>query len=244
MSQVSECGEANMQKIVIGICDDENFWIEKIGKDVLAYSNNNCMDIELKTYQSAEDYLKKEETVDILLLDIEMKEISGIELKDLLAKRMENEAIIFISGYNALVWEAFGKNVYGFLDKPIVKEKLYSIINRIMDEKVNIIDVLVNNDKYILSSKIIYVKSIDKYIKIYTKQEEYIGYFSLKECEQKLQAYGFKRVHKSYIVNFEHIVKIENVIKMDNGFQIRVGRGKVKEIKSEFLEYVRKRARA
>lgn len=232
-----------MQKIIIGICDDENYWLEQIKKYVIAYSKIYCKDIEIKTYQSAEDYLKKEDMVDIILLDIEMNEISGIELKDILSKRMENEAIIFISGYNALVWEAFGKNVYGFLHKPIVKEKLYTILNKIIDEKGNVIDLLVNDDKYILSSNIVYIKSIDKYIKIYTEQEEYIGYFSLKECELKLCSYGFKRVQKSYLVNFEHIVKIENNIKLDNGLQIRIARGKVKEIKSEFLEYVRKKAR-
>lgn len=229
-----------MKKIIISICDDELYWSNLIAETILRYEKKYNKNIEIKLYQSANEYLLDKTRSDILLLDVDMGKYSGIELKNVLEKRMRSEAIIFISEEDSFIRDAFGKNVYGFLDKPYNEKKLYEILNRIIEELQMSVAIRIE-DGYIDSSDIVYIKSVDKYVDICTTKDNMIGYFSLKSMEERLPDSVFMRVQRSYIVNLNYITKVGAELHMYNGYKISVGRGKLAELKERHMEYIKRR---
>ena len=229
--------------IIIGICDNEDEWRNQILECIMEYISDCQQTIECRMYASAEEYLQAERHADILLLETGMTGMSGIELKDRLEKTGSREAILFISSHKEQMGEAFGKNVYGFLEKPIQKERLFACLNKIIAERKACVPIRIRKGRYIPSDEIMYVKSIDKYVEIHTIDSIEVGYFSMKECERILSETGFRRVHKSYLIHFRYVIKIEAEIVMQDGRMIRLMRGTVKELKEEYSDYIRRQAR-
>ena len=229
--------------IIIGICDNEDEWRNQILECIMEYISDCQQTIECRMYASAEEYLQAERHADILLLETGMTGMSGIELKDRLEKTGSREAILFISSHKEQMGEAFGKNVYGFLEKPIQKERLFVCLDKIIAARKDRGQIRIGKGRYLFSDKIMYVKSIDKYVEIHTIDSVEVGYFSMKECERVLSEMGFRRVHKSYLIHFRYVIKIEAEIVMQDGRMIRLMRGTVKELKEEYSDYNRRQIR-
>ena len=121
--------------VSVGICDDVLLWREEITDKVLAYQTEKQIQITIKQYSCAEDYLKAQDDIDILFLDIEMSGMSGIALKDILIQNKRKEMIAFITCYDGYIREAFGKNVRGFIDKPVSREKVFEVLDKAVEEK-------------------------------------------------------------------------------------------------------------
>lgn len=227
--------------IIIGICDNEDEWRNIILERIMEYASGCQQKIEYRMYASVEEYLQAERHADILLLETEMIGMSGIELKDWLDKTGSREAILFISSQKEQMREAFGRNVYGFLEKPIQKDQLFSCLDKIVAVRGDCTQIRIGNDKCIPADKIMYVKSIDKYVEIHTIDSIEVGYFSMKECQKILAEVGFRRVQKSYLIHFRYVIKIGAEIVMQDGTMIRPMRGTVKTLKEEYSDYVLRR---
>ena len=99
--------------VSVGICDDVLLWREEITDKVLAYQTEKQIQITIKQYSCAEDYLKAQDDIDILFLDIEMSGMSGIALKDILIQNKRKE-----------LW-----NEYYKLLQPLAEQGCFSLPN-------------------------------------------------------------------------------------------------------------------
>lgn len=231
-------------KNYIAICDDEVTWRKQALDTVKLYEIKCKKDFEINLYKSAEDFLIKNQSTDILLLDIQMKDISGIDLKNKLSSKLSNEAIIFMTNYDSWIKEAFGRNVYGFLDKPIKEKDLFELFNQILLDQEIFTELEYSKNKFISTANIVFIKAIDKYIEIYTADGNVVtGYIGLGECEKRLPHNGFMRIHKSYIINFEYVESVGVHVKMINNKEIRIGMGKAKMVQEKYCSYAKMRAR-
>lgn len=224
--------------VSVGICDDVLLWREEITDKVLAYQTEKQIQITIKQYSCAEDYLKAQDDIDILFLDIEMSGMSGIALKDILIQNKRKEMIAFITCYDGYIREAFGKNVCGFIDKPVSREKVFEVLDKAVEEKKENAVCRLTAETGFSLKEIQYIKSNDKYIEIYTENGVVPGYISLKECEDILPVQTFIRVSRFYIVNFAAIKNIAGTIEMNDGQKIKVSRGKLKEIQRQYADYL------
>ena len=127
--------------------------------------------------------------------------------------------------------------------KPIQKERLFVCLDKIIAARKDRGQIRIGKGRYLFSDKIMYVKSIDKYVEIHTIDSVEVGYFSMKECERVLSEMGFRRVQKSYLIHFKYVTKIGEEIVMQDGMLIRPMRGTVKELKEEYSDYNRRQAR-
>ena len=229
--------------IIIGICDNEDEWRNKISEYIMEYASCCQQKIECRTYASVEEYLQAEKHADILLLETGMAGMSGIELKDWLDKTGSREAMVFISSHKERIREAFGRNVYGFLEKPIQREQLFACLDKIIVGKNESGWIGIGKGRFLFIDKIMYIKSIDKYVEIHTVDSIEVGYFSMKKCQEILSEMGFRRVQRSYLIHFGYVEKIGAEIVMQDGIMIRPMRGTVKELKEEYSDYTRRQAR-
>lgn len=169
--------------------------------------------------QNAVDALQliHNEKIDLLLLDIQMPEITGIELLKSLA---HPPRVIFTTAYREYAVEAFELDVIDYLVKPISLERLIRSINRYHDRisQQNSLQtsgsepsskrITIYSDKKnyrVKTSSILYVEGLKDYAMVYTDNGRLITRQTLKNLEDILSDEDFIRVHRSYIVPFHRL---------------------------------------
>ena len=197
----------------IAICDDEQNQIEYLTSIVSAWSNENGHVCEMRAFPSAEAFLfayEDDNAYDILLLDIEMKHITGVDLAKSIRKKDQTVQIIFITGYSEYISEGYEVSALHYLMKPVGQQKLFSVLDRAA-EKIK------QNEKCLnlpLSGEMVRVplheiKYLDvhqNYVTVHGKAD-YTVKRTLGEFEDLLDA-RFTRVGRAMIVNLTYIRRV------------------------------------
>lgn len=231
--------------ISITICDDEKAYIDKIS-NLIKDNTPNEIKYEINTYFSGEDLLSSVNDckIDILFLDIEMKELNGIETAKELKKYFPDCIIFFVTSYNNYITDAFRLNSFQFLQKPINYDDFKYDYNRALEKYKNnhiYIEVKSNgNIRKIPVANIKYVEVFVREIKIHLDGLviEHNGKFS--DYEEKLQMADFSKTHKSYLINLSQVEVIEkNNVKLKGiSDYIPIGRNYKKQFMDEYHKYM------
>lgn len=159
------------------------------------------------------------EPVDLLLLDIEMEDMSGIDLVKSLGTK--NPIIIFTTSKTDYAVQAFELNVADYITKPVTTVRFLQAIERareIFNSKIQEVKSDDNAFVFIRDSNIVRRLAIDEilfaeamgdYVKLYTANKFYSIHSSLKEVEAKLPANKFLRIHRSFIIQVGKIDTME-----------------------------------
>lgn len=231
--------------IRIGICDDEQVFRDVLRNLTEAYMEELEMEYQIEEYESGIEVLAWEEQINILLLDIEMDDMNGIYLKDML-QRNPDIRILFVSSHTEDMSLAFGRNVYGFLEKPVEEERFRKYMRRMIEdakEKESVLIKTVNGDVVVEIEEIIYCRADDKYSCVKTLEKEYFCEMGLKQLEEELKEKYFYRCHRSYLVNLRSIVITNTGIRLRNGENIPVARKKKKELQEKYRDYIIRKSR-
>lgn len=114
--------------MIIGICDDDEIIREKIKENCLSTIEKYDYNITLKEFSDGEEIFKEKILPDILILDIEMKNMDGIAVKNRLQNKQEAAFIIFVSSHDEMMPDAYGLNVIGFVTKKYMDNQLPKIL--------------------------------------------------------------------------------------------------------------------
>ncbi len=179
-----------------------------------------------------------------MLLDVEMKEMSGISLKEQLEKRNENIKILFLSSHVEMMSEAFGKNVYGFLTKPVDKYKLEKYIDRML-ENMEVYVTIQGADGWrtLLANDILYFRADGRYCYAITHTSRIFCNQCLGEIETQLLKKDFVRCHRSIVLNLRNVKKVSDDVEMKNGEILSLARRKKEQVKMAYDRYLLKVAR-
>ncbi|WP_221393971.1 LytTR family DNA-binding domain-containing protein [Dyadobacter sp. NIV53] len=157
--------------------------------------------------------------VDLLLLDIEMTGMNGIELVKSLGSK--NPIIIFTTSKKDYAAEAFELNVADYITKPVTTVRFLQAIEKAREIfKSKKQEVKVEEDAFIFIrdsnivrrlrlDEILFAEAMGDYVKLYTTDKFYSVHSSLKEVESKLPDNKFLRVHRSFIIQVGKIDTIE-----------------------------------
>lgn len=228
----------------IAICDDETIFLEEAFECCKRYFDKKDIECEISVYSEGNELLNSD-AYDIVLLDVEMPDINGIDIKNYIEKQRQNTRIVFISGYPEAMPDAFGDNVSGFLVKPLDKAKF----EKKMDE---VLDKIMRDNRFILCDTgeetarvyikdILFIKAEGRYSRIYKSNEEsFLVSKSIGEYENEAGD-GLARCHKSFIVNFEYVKAVKAIVKMKNGTEIPIGRTLKDKVKEKYDRYILRR---
>ena len=179
---------------------------------------------------------------DVLLLDIYMGEMSGMQVAKEIRKLDENILIVFITSSQEFAVESYRVQASDYLLKPISYNGLCETMGRIMkilklDTKI--IEILSNRVRTkIKVSSIMFAEVFNTVCIIHTTDEEFRTYITLDELSATLDEEKFIRCHRSYLINMDYIEKIEeHNFLMKDGMTIPIGRKKSSEIKQKFHTY-------
>lgn len=230
-------------KYKIAICDDEQTQLELIASAVSAWSTRNSYTCDVTMFTSAEAFLFEYEdnkTYDILLLDVEMKSISGIELAKRIRKDNGSVEIIFISSHFEFIGEGYDVDALHYLIKPISDDKLIQVLNKAAEKlSVEPPSVIISCDGEtvkLFESDILYVEAFLHYIMIRTRDNAYKIKESISAFEQELSD-DFYRIHRSYLVSLKHITKISRTSVNIGKTELPLSRGKYDDINRAFIEH-------
>lgn len=144
--------------------------------------------------------------VDLLFLDIQMPELSGIDF----LKKMDRECdVILTTAYPEYALDGYDLNVVDYLLKPFAFERFKKAVEKAIDVQ-NILFVKVEHKMQKVDlEEVLYIEGLKDYISIYTGDERIITLQNLKKIDSMLPNKRFVRVHKSYIVAVDKINSIE-----------------------------------
>lgn len=231
--------------IRIAIVDDADIICESIEAFLKNFSKRNGISIEFDSFYSGEEIIKRlqQSYFDCIFLDIEIGNMSGIEVSKYLRETLNNETteIIYISSHRQYAIDLFDYDPITFLLKPIDNEKLVQAFKKFLKRlKINEEVFAFKNGKelYRIPLKdIFYFESSDHKIILHTSNGNYAFYDKMERLISLLEVQKFLCVHKSFLVNSKHIQKYEyETVTIDNGEVIPIAQSKRKMIREWQLE--------
>lgn len=172
--------------------------------------------------------LKKSGGVDLIFLDIEMPEMTGIDFMNSLRNPPQ---VIIVSCKGKYAVDSYEYDVTDYLLKPVNYSRFYKAVQKAFSrQEIREADQIGSNEIFIKKNSslvklkyedILWIEALENYVIFNTFSDKYTIHFTMKAIEQKLPALKFTRVHRSYIVNTGCIDIIE-----DNSVVINTEEGK------------------
>lgn len=230
----------------IAICDDDQIFLNKLADTVsrLMKEEHN-----IYTFTNADDLLNRiedysGESMDIVITDIEMPGLNGINMAKELKNTQPRIQFIFVTNYTEYIQEVFAVNPIYYILKPVDKNKLAEALqkatNQLLDSDKRCFNVTSKNKIVrIRFDEIKYIESYSRKIIVHETRRNTELLMKLDDFEKELPPY-FLRIHKSFSVNMNMIRSINNNrIELFSGEVIPVAKAKYPEIKKNILAFLR-----
>ena len=226
----------------IAVIDDQPADRDYIAALVSRWAKDRDTAVTTIPFPSAEAFLfaySEDKDFDILLLDIEMGAINGVELAKTV--RAENDAVqmVFITGFPDFIAEGYEVSALHYLMKPVDRDKLFSVLDRAAanlekaERRLRV--TFERRTDYVPFSKILYLEAQKQYVRIVTEGEEYRMKASLAETAAQLDEFFFS-CQRSFIVNLRHVARIlPDRVVLKNGAEVPISRGMAEKIGREII---------
>lgn len=230
----------------IGICDDEREAVEAHAEQVRRIMRQMGMNADIrKCYTENELLMEIEENgkLHIILLDIGMEHMNGIEAARKIRDTDAYVVLIFISAFDQYCKEAISVQPYAFLDKPLQQVQISRAIEeaykRTIEQKETY-NFRFDRVYYSIDlNEICYFRSELRKVFIVTRQTEYWFYGKIDQVEKALsqKSHRFLRIHKSFLVNSHYISRYhyEKVI-LQNGEELEISRSQRNLVRKYCIE--------
>lgn len=232
-------------KLKIAVCDDEEAQRGYLFETVSEWAKRNRHLTEIRQYADAKSFLfdyAEEKDFDILLLDIEMPGMNGIELARTV--RSENQAvqIVFITGYYEYFSDGFDVSALHYLIKPADEQKLCAVLDKaagnLAYRQRSVLLSTSDGEIKVPLADILYVESENVYIIVHTVHGDYRTRVALSKFSEQLDE-TFYKVHRSYIVGLKYIKKITRTdVTMINGETVPISRGLYDEVHAALIKHL------
>ena len=238
--------------IKIAICDDEAN-IRAYLSSLIGAQSCPC---EIVEYASAGDCLADTQEIDLLFLDIELTiDRSGLDGMALARKIRERATgtqpvIIFVTGYERYVFDAFDVGAFQYLLKPVDEEKFAQVFSRAVAqigtarEKPGRVLTLqsANTSKTVPLDSIYYIESSNHKVELHLKDGEFVCYAKIGDLELELQDQFF-RIHKGYLVNLSYVDGYSKTeVTLTNGEKLLLSKYKYQDFVKAYLHFLKRGA--
>lgn len=242
-----------MEKIrwTIGICDDEKYHRDEIERYCEKYQQyDTAVIFNYIFFEGGTELIEYDKAIDILFMDIELGEMSAMDIIDDLRRNKKIWHIIFVTGHSEMSLDCYGNKTIGFVIKPIVEACIFKCLDRAKKEYLENIVIEFPNKGDIRMEKledIIYLEGKGNYVSVKTLQDEFWTYGTPKYWEERLKEHNIIRVHKSYLLNLEYVQSIDNdrnLVKIRETEEvIKIGKTHKKELNLLYRKYRLDRAK-
>ena len=236
-----------MDFIKIAICDDE--------KNIRAYLSSlvrkQGAECEIAEYASADEYLLDQTEYDLLFLDIELDGaaygMDGMELaRRIRGMELERQpVIIFVTGYEKYVYDAFDVGAFQYLLKPIDEQRFAEVFDRAAaqiifeaeQKKKTLVIQYGSESRAVPIQGIYYIESRNHKVVLYLKDGELEYYEKIGRLEEELQGQFF-RIHRGYLVNLAYVEGYDKTeVTLTNGISLPLSK-RYEDFAAAYLQFV------
>lgn len=231
-------------------CEDEVAQADFVKKLILELAKKNSIPVQVDLFQSSEEFLfKEEEPYDLLLLDISMGKMNGMELAKKIRQKDSEVVIVFVTSDASFVFEGYEVGAYRYIMKPIKEDKLYELLefvqnNRSKHKKKYVLLRIEYQTVNLAVDEVIYIEVRGHYIDIHRENQDTITIkSSLAEIMSLMneESITFATAHRSFAVNISKIQRIGRTeCTLTGGEKIPVSRGMYKALNETFIEFHKK----
>lgn len=233
--------------IHVTVCDDEKITRDSIVRALKRYSEESGTEMEITEFASADSLLNNyPKDIDLLLLDIYMPGIDGMDAARAIREFDQEVCLIFITTMYQRAIEGYKVRAFGFIRKPVSFEEFSHEIGdaianiRRNSEKDHVITVKSSGKAYrVPVSKISYCEVRGHYISLCVDGQIREYRCPIRELEEQLGKYGFFRCHASFLVSADAIQEIRQVdILLKDGNVVPISQRRRKAFMSALSEYL------
>ncbi len=233
--------------INIVICDDVKADADTAKDIIIRTAREIPVHAEFDYYDKAADverrFLQKHELADILILDIDMPEMSGLELAERLRQEMKELLIIFLSAHEEFVFKAIEFQPFRYIRKiclnaemPLAIQSAYKVLKSRQVQQI----ALKTDDGEVKEhlSDILYIESESRKVSVHLANGmHYTANHKMTDIQNMISSENFVMIHRSCIVNSDYIKNITNgILILENDEKLVVSRLKYKEVKQKLLK--------
>lgn len=230
----------------VAICDDNEEDIWYLHLLVQKWVQCTGHTAQIQTFSTAESFLfqySENKMFDILLLDIEMGDMNGIELAKAVRLQQDSVQIVFITGFPDFMAEGYEVAALHYLIKPVQEDKLYQVLDRAVQN-------LQKNERNILFSvsgeilrvpvgEILCVEAFAHTTMVTTVQRRFEVSVGISKMEKQLGS-GFVRCHRSYLAGLQHIKRITKTsVVLDTNQELPLSKSHYAAVNQAFIAYFR-----
>ncbi|WP_283676958.1 LytR/AlgR family response regulator transcription factor [Clostridium perfringens] len=221
----------------IALCEDNSLQREELKNNLSKVLDEIGVEYKLLTFETGEDLLREyPENLDMLFLDIQMGELTGMETARKVRKYDDKVEIIFITALWDYIQKGYEVRAFRYLIKPVkfkeLQEQVTACVENILHKRYTYITIKdKNNVLKIRTEDILFLETFERKVIIHTNSQDYIVKMSMNKLEKELNNKGFFRCHTSYIVNLIKIEEIKKDYLLINKFTLPVSKHRMKNLK-------------
>ncbi|MBE6010412.1 MAG: response regulator transcription factor [Lachnospiraceae bacterium] len=228
----------------ISIIEDNKKETQELMDVLTEWANTAFEKTDITVFSSGEEYFEKkiDETEDLIILDIKLDGMSGMEIANRLRSERRRCHILFLTAYSEFALEGYQYHAINYIVKPITVEKISKTLYEIVDEQRSHMYTFTDNSGSIIQlpfDDILYIISEKHSVKLHTRTNIFTENISISDIIGRLPK-TFIRVHRSYIanmVNVERVSRTELVLTDQSAKPVPVGRSYAPDVQKRFAEY-------
>ena len=224
------------------ICDDEAQIRHEFEEIVQRLSPQS----EIRVFSSGERLLDvlRQENCDVLLLDIDMPGMSGMDVANCLGEKEYKPLLVFVTSHDELVYDSFQYHPFGFVRKSFFEKEIDKVLKDCARElegsRKHFSFRVGGRDVRLSVSDILFFEADGNYLRLYSSKEEHRIRSTITAVENSLSSCGFIRVHKGFLVNQLAIRTFgTDELQLENGITLPVGKTYAESAKKLFMRYMR-----
>lgn len=237
----------------VAVCDDERIVLRELEEEVREWARSEGEVCSVETFASADAFWfiwEERKDLDLLLLDIEMPGMDGMELARRLRQAEECINIIFVTGNPDYALEGYDLEAVSYIMKPVRRERLQAALGRARDRIARRAAVLVplsgGEVERLYVSDICFLES-DGHMSFVWKKDgtRLVSKMGIQQLEQELLncSDAFFKPHRSYFINLDHVERIgKKDVRMRNQMLVPIARGKWEPLNQAYMEYFRRQS--
>lgn len=243
-----------MPEMRIAVCDDEEFYRDELEKMITVYGNETGHTLTPDMWESVAALLDAvkhgNRDYDVIFLDIEMPELSGMAAAEELRRIGKNMALCFVTSFNAYALNAYGVDAIGYIMKPIqyldlkkVMEKAemqYWYHKKAEEAEKRYLEITFERRSVIIDlEKVVYVEKRRNQCVFHCTDGEQICYDTLKNIYKRLDHDVFMQIHQGFIANYNHVKEVLNDrVCFGSGMEAPLSRRYYEAIHSRYMDKI------
>ena len=230
----------------IAIVEDNQAVRQQIESCLHRFSEETGEKLTLSVFEDGLDIVEKyEPKFDLILLDIQMKKMDGMQAAERIREKDEAVLLVFLTHMDNYAVKGYAVGALDFILKPVN----YLILKKVLQRALNILEKRSRKTTAFSTQKglvrlyvedIRYVEAQRHQLRIHTGSEDYFVHDTMQNLEKMLEPYDFYRCHSGFLINLMHVDRADKTTVVVDGEELLVARPRQKEFMARLMEYLGK----